>query len=91
MKSLGKKATGARLGRMQDSRLWAGDGFRNIHPILPGLRDLTGPRVTLSKFLCGGGERRVPRARCRRATRSARGPVRPTSACAPPGSATRPC
>ncbi len=61
MKSLGKKATGARLERMQDSRLWAGDGFRNIHPILPGLRDLTGPRVTLSEFLCGGGERRVPR------------------------------
>ena len=61
MKSLGKKATGARLERMQDSPLWAGDGFRNIHPILPGLRDLTGLRVTLSEFLCGGGERRVPR------------------------------
>ena len=61
MKSLGKKATGARLERMQDSPLWAGDGFRNLHPILPGLRDLTGLRVTLSEFLCGGGERRVPR------------------------------
>ena len=61
MKSLGRKPTGARLERMQDSPLWAGEGFRNIHPILPGLRDLTGPRVTLSEFLCGGGERRVPR------------------------------
>ena len=41
MKSLGKKPTGARLERRQDSLLWAGAGFRNIHPILPGLRDLT--------------------------------------------------
>ena len=61
MKSLGKKPTGARLERMQESPLWAGEGFRNIHPILPGLRDLTGPRVTLSEFLCGGSKRRVPR------------------------------
>ena len=61
MKLLGKKPTGARLERMQDSPLWAGEGFRNLHPILPGLRDLTGRRVTLSEFHCGGGERRVPR------------------------------
>ena len=62
MKSLGRKPTGGRLARMQDSPLSAGEGFRNIHPILPGLRDPTRPRVTLSEFLCGGGgERRVPR------------------------------
>jgi L-ascorbate metabolism protein UlaG (beta-lactamase superfamily) len=61
MKSLGKKPEGARLERMQASPRWAGEGFRNIHPIAPGLRDATAPRVTLSEFLCGG-ERRVPSA-----------------------------
>ena len=45
---------------MRHSPLWAGEGFRNLRPILPGLRDLTGPRVTLSEFLCGS-ERRGPR------------------------------
>ncbi len=44
---------------MGASPLWSGAGFRNIHPILPGLRDATAPRPTLSDFLCGG-ERRVP-------------------------------
>ncbi|HEY9066114.1 MAG TPA: MBL fold metallo-hydrolase [Burkholderiaceae bacterium] len=61
MKSLGKKATGARLERMQASPRWAGDGFRNVHPIAPGLRDPNAPRPTLSEFLCGG-PRRVPEA-----------------------------
>lgn len=59
MKSLGKKADGLRLERMQASPLWAGEGFRNHHPVLPGLRDATAPRPTLSEFLCGG-VRRVP-------------------------------
>ena len=62
MKSLGKKPEGLRLERMKSSPLWAGDAFRNLHPIAPGLRDTSGPKVTLSDFLCGGGERRVPRA-----------------------------
>jgi L-ascorbate metabolism protein UlaG (beta-lactamase superfamily) len=44
---------------MAASPLWSGAGFRNMHPILPGLRDTTAPRPTLSDFLCGG-ERRVP-------------------------------
>ena len=61
MKSLGKKPDGLRLERMKASALWAGESFRNIHPIQPGLRDLTVPKVTLSEFLCGGA-RRVPRA-----------------------------
>jgi len=61
MKSLGKKPAGLRLERMQGSKLWAGESFRNIHPIQPGLRDAAAPRVTLSEFLCGG-ERRVPKA-----------------------------
>jgi L-ascorbate metabolism protein UlaG (beta-lactamase superfamily) len=61
MKSLGKRAAGKRLERMRGSPMWAGESFRNIHPIAPGLRDATAPRVTLSEFLCGG-ERRVPSA-----------------------------
>ncbi len=59
MKSLGKKADGLRLERMQASPLWRGDAFRNVHPITPGLRDTTVPRPSLSDFLCGS-ERRAP-------------------------------
>ena len=61
MKSLGKKPEGLRLERMKGSKLWAGEAFRNIHPIQPGLRDPAAPRVTITEFLCGG-ERRVPGA-----------------------------
>ena len=61
MKSLGKRAAGLRLERMQASERWSGDGFRNVHPITPGLRDSSAPRPTLSDFLCGGA-RRVPGA-----------------------------
>ena len=60
MKSLGKKPDGLRLERIKASPRWAGESFRNLHPIPPGLRDLTAPRPTLSEFLCGGN-RRVPR------------------------------
>ncbi|MCW5653204.1 MBL fold metallo-hydrolase [Hydrogenophaga sp.] len=59
MKSFGKRAQGLRLERMRASPLWQGEGFRNIHPVLPGLRDLSAPRPSLSDFLCGEG-RRVP-------------------------------
>lgn len=59
MKSLGKRATGQRLERMRASPLWAGEGFRNIHPVLPGLRDLGAPRPSLGDFLCAQG-RRLP-------------------------------
>ena len=58
MKSFGQRATGARLERMQSSPRWAGDGFRNLHPITPGLRDGS-VRPSLSDFICGGA-RRVP-------------------------------
>ena len=61
MKSLGMRAAGERLERMKASVRWAGDGFRNLHPVLPGLRDPSVPRPTLSEFLCGG-QRRVPAA-----------------------------
>jgi len=56
---MGKRADGPRLERMQSSRLWAGDGFRNIHPVLPGLRDTSARPPSVAEFLCGG-ERRVP-------------------------------
>ena len=59
MKSLGARAAGERLERMQASPLWQGQGFRKLHPVLPGLRDSSGPRPTLGQFLCGG-PRRVP-------------------------------
>jgi L-ascorbate metabolism protein UlaG (beta-lactamase superfamily) len=61
MKSLGKKPDGLRLERMKDSPLWAGERFRNIHPVLPGLRDPAARMPTLKEFLFGG-ERRVPQA-----------------------------
>jgi L-ascorbate metabolism protein UlaG (beta-lactamase superfamily) len=60
MKSLGKKPDGARLERIKSSPLWAGDRFRNVHPIIPGLRDSNVSMPTIKEFLCGG-ERRVPR------------------------------
>jgi L-ascorbate metabolism protein UlaG (beta-lactamase superfamily) len=59
MKPRGKRPEGLRLERMQSSPLWGGDGFRNIHPILPGLRDENAQPPSLSEFLCGS-ERRVP-------------------------------
>ena len=48
-----------RAERMQASRLWSGNRFRNVHPLLPGLRDETVKRPSLGDFLWGG-ERRVP-------------------------------
>lgn len=59
MKSFGSRAQGERLERIAASPLWVGDGSRNRHPVLPGLRDATAERPTLSDFLCGGA-RRVP-------------------------------
>jgi L-ascorbate metabolism protein UlaG (beta-lactamase superfamily) len=46
---------------MRASPRWAGDRFRNVRPIPPGLRDTTSPSPSLSDFLCGG-PRRVPAA-----------------------------
>jgi len=61
MKALGKKPNGLRLERMKASKLWSHEGFRNIHPVLPRLRDPGAEPPTLSDFLCGG-DRRVPQA-----------------------------
>ena len=60
MRSLGKRAAGARRERMTASPLWAGDRFQNVHPILPNLRDPTVSMPSIKDFICGG-ERRVPR------------------------------
>lgn len=64
MKSLGKRATGLRLERMRASPRYRvtdqGEGFHNVHPIAPGLRDRT-ERPSLSDFLCSEG-RRTPGA-----------------------------
>jgi L-ascorbate metabolism protein UlaG (beta-lactamase superfamily) len=64
LKTFGKRADGLRLERMRGSPRWAGDGFRNVQPITPGLRDPSATRPTLSDFLgCdNAATRRVPRA-----------------------------
>ena len=59
MRSFGARSQGARLERIKASPRWVGEGFRNLHPILPGLRDPNVPMPTITEFLCGG-ERRVP-------------------------------
>ncbi len=60
MKALGQRAAGARLERMRASPRWAGDGFRNLHPIAPGLRDPTVPMPSLRELLWPSNSRRVP-------------------------------
>jgi len=59
MKSLGARAEGQRLERMRASPMWRDGGFRNIHPVIPGLRDRDTPSPSMSDFL-RGGPRRVP-------------------------------
>jgi len=59
MKTLGRRAEGLRLERMHASPLWQGDGFRNVHPKLPGLRNDSQPRPTVRDFLSRQG-RRLP-------------------------------
>ena len=59
MKALGGKPRGLRLERMQSSPLWAGGGFRNVHPVRPGSRDPAARPPTLTEFLCDEG-RRMP-------------------------------
>ena len=59
MKSFGANPQGERLERIKGSPRWASERFRNVHPILPGLRADV-PMPTLTEFLCGG-DRRTPR------------------------------
>ncbi|HEU4670056.1 MAG TPA: MBL fold metallo-hydrolase [Dyella sp.] len=58
MRSFGKAAQGARLERLRDLPLWDGERLRNIHPMLPDLRDPAAPRPTLREFLCEDADRR---------------------------------
>jgi L-ascorbate metabolism protein UlaG (beta-lactamase superfamily) len=62
MKSLGRRPEGARLERLKASPLWTGEGFRNLHAVLPGLRDPHTPPPTLREFLCNS-DQRVPPSR----------------------------
>ena len=61
MKSLGQRACGLRLERMRASPRYrvtdTGEGFHNVHPIAPGLRDRT-ERPSLGDFLFAEGRRK---------------------------------
>ena len=59
MKSLGGKSQGARLERMRASPRWTDEHFRNLHPVLPGLRDPNAKMPSLHEVLCGG-DRQFP-------------------------------
>jgi len=60
MKSFGKPPQGERLERLHDLPMWDGERLRNIHPVLPGLRDPQAARPTLREFLCGDDNRTPP-------------------------------
>jgi L-ascorbate metabolism protein UlaG (beta-lactamase superfamily) len=61
VRSLGAKPAGARLERIKSSPRWTGESFRNVHPVMRGLRDPDARMPTISEFICGG-ERRTPLA-----------------------------
>ena len=58
MRTFGKAAQGLRLERLKALPLWDGEQLRNIHPVLPGLRDPAAPRPALRDLLREGPERR---------------------------------
>ena len=90
MKSLGSRPKGERLERMQASPRWAGDGFRNVHPVLPGLRDPASPMPSVKDFFCED-ERRVPKAPLPSLNPLEMWRQRPQAACVRRGSAIRRC
>ena len=47
---------------MRGSPRWGGDGFRNLHPIAPGLRDPATPMPSVREMLWPAHSRRVPGA-----------------------------
>ena len=57
---MGQRATGARLERMRASPAWAGEGFRNLYPVAPGLRDPAVPLPSIREMLWSHGSHRVP-------------------------------
>ncbi len=60
MNAFGQRAQGERLERMRASPRWGDTGFRNVHPVLPGLRDASAPRPSLKDILVSGGGRLPP-------------------------------
>ncbi|MEJ7138493.1 MBL fold metallo-hydrolase [Amphibiibacter pelophylacis] len=58
--ALGDRATGLRLERMSASPRWDGQGFRNLHPIAPGLRDPQAQRPRLRDMIFPGARQRPP-------------------------------
>lgn len=68
MLSFGQRAQGERLERMGASPLWTGEGFRNQHPVLPGLRQYCSDSIIWFIIFyfhrnCNGGGRWQERAR----------------------------
>jgi len=57
MRTLGARARGPRLERMQASPRWNGNGFRNVHPVSPSLRDPTVPFPSMREFMRTGPPR----------------------------------
>ncbi|HET6432718.1 MBL fold metallo-hydrolase [Dyella sp.] len=60
MRTFGKPAQGERLERLRSLPLWDGERLRNVHPVLPGLRDPTAPRPSLRDLLRGDADRKPP-------------------------------
>ena len=88
MQSLGRKPEGARLERIKASPLWAGERFRNVHPIIPGLRDPnaampTHRRVSLRRRAAGAARAAAIDEPARSLGEAAR-----AAGCVPHGSAT---
>ncbi|RAP57735.1 MBL fold metallo-hydrolase [Oleiagrimonas sp. MCCC 1A03011] len=60
MRSFGSQSRGERLERLHDLPQWDGERLRNVHPVLPGLRDADATRPTLRDFLRTDEGRRPP-------------------------------
>ncbi|MES1184665.1 MAG: MBL fold metallo-hydrolase [Myxococcales bacterium] len=56
----GKQASGLRLERMQGSPRYRDGEFRNVHPVLPGLKG--GNMPSIGDFICSTSGRSVPSA-----------------------------
>ena len=57
--AFGGRAKGARLERMKASPRWVDGAFRNVHPMIPGLRAPV-RMPTITEFICGGVRRNPP-------------------------------
>jgi L-ascorbate metabolism protein UlaG (beta-lactamase superfamily) len=57
MKTFRARSRGLRLERMKASPLWDGQSFRNIHPVLPSLRDPAAPFPSVREFMRTGPPR----------------------------------